>query len=109
MSMIDLLFPVLGTSLPTDHLYLLYAALSRRIPAFHDLSHPLRFAAINGQLAERGRIALFDRSRLRLRLTTEHIPQVLPLAGQSFVVGGDRLRLGVPFVSALVPAPGLLA
>jgi CRISPR-associated protein Cas6 len=37
------------------------------------------------------------------------IPRVLTLAGQSLEVGGDRLRVGVPQVTALRPAPTLSA
>ena len=38
---LELVFPALGTSLPTDHLYALYAALSRVVPEFHDDDSPL--------------------------------------------------------------------
>ncbi len=33
--MVDLCFPVLGQTLPSDHGYALYAALSRVLPALH--------------------------------------------------------------------------
>jgi hypothetical protein len=44
-----------------------------------------------------------------LRLPADLIPVVLPLAGKLIDVAGHRLRLGVPSVRALVPAPTLLA
>jgi hypothetical protein len=52
MAHVDLLFPVLGTTLPIDHNYLLYGALSKLVPRFHDPNGHLRFTAINGQRGE---------------------------------------------------------
>jgi CRISPR-associated protein Cas6 len=110
MPMIDLSFPVLGTSLPTDHGYELYAALSRVLPALHEGGLPCRIAPVRGIYAGDGLLQLNRRySRLRFRLALEAIPQVLSLAGKGLEVGGHRLRLGVPQVSALIPAPALAA
>jgi CRISPR-associated protein Cas6 len=110
MPMIDLSFPVLGTSLPTDHGYELYAALSRVLPALHDGELPSRIAPVRGTYGGDGLLQLDRRySRLRIRLALEAIPQVLPLAGKALEVGGHRVRLGVPQLSALVPAPALAA
>ena len=33
---LELVFPALGKTLPTDHAYALYAALSGIVPKFHD-------------------------------------------------------------------------
>src|SRR4051812_41927300 len=98
MPMIDLCFPLLGPSLPTDHGYELYAALSRLLPALHD-GLPCRVAPVRGSRAEGGRLQLDARySRLLLRLAPETIPQLLPLAGRSLDVGNHPVRLGVPQV-----------
>lgn len=48
-------------------------------------------------------------SRLRLRLSAEEIPTVLPLAGKSLNVCSHAMRVGVPQVLTLVPAPNLMA
>jgi CRISPR-associated protein Cas6 len=109
MPVIDLLFPVLGTSLPTDHAYLMYGALSHRIPRFHDPVGGVRFAQINGQRGGPGQLVLFKKSRLRLRLPTEAIPDVLSLAGKSLEIGEHRFRLGVPHIVALTPSTSLVA
>ena len=45
---VELVFPVSGALLPTDHAYPLYAALSALVPAFHADETPLRFAPISG-------------------------------------------------------------
>jgi len=49
------------------------------------------------------------RSRLRVRVQAADIPRVLPLAGRSLTVMGQRLCLGVPHVRALQPVPALYA
>ena len=70
---LDLLFPVLGDSLPTDHGYLLFAAASHLAPVFHDPKTSVRSAAINGTYAGGGRILLGKFSRWRVRLPDERI------------------------------------
>ena len=107
--MIDLLFPVLGDTLPTDHAYLLYAALSRVIPAVHDPTTRMRFAPVTGEPVGAGRLRITDRSLLRLRLPAEQIATALPLAGRRIEVGSDTVRFGTPRVTALTPATSLIA
>jgi CRISPR-associated protein Cas6 len=109
MPLIDLMFPLLGPSLPTDHGYELYSALSRLLPALH-AGLACRIAPVRGSHAIDGVLHLDTRySKLRLRLAAESIPQVLPLAGKALEVTGHHLRLGVPQVSGLVPVPALAA
>lgn len=110
MPIVELHFPVLGETLPTDHGYALYAALSRMLPALHKADLPISVGPISGVYEGNGRLRLDRRrSRLRLRLPAEEIAQVLPLAGRCLDVAGSRIRLGVPQVRALVPAPALVA
>jgi CRISPR-associated protein Cas6 len=110
MPVVNVFFPVLGTTLPTDHGYELYAALSRLVPALHEGGRPLLVGPVLGAYAGRGLLQLDrGRSRLRFRLPAEDIPLLLPLAGKSLDVAGHALRLGVPQVQALVPAPSLTA
>jgi CRISPR-associated protein Cas6 len=107
MPAIDLLFPVLGTALPTDHSYPLYSALTRAVPEFHRDEIPLAFAPILGDRGAKGLIRLHAGSRLRVRLPADHIPRILPLAGKAMMIAGHRVRLGVPYVQALAPASAL--
>jgi CRISPR-associated protein Cas6 len=107
---IDLHFPVLGAAIPADHGYDLYGALCRLLPELHGDKGPLRIGPIRGTYTGNGALQLVANvSRLRLRLPAESIPLVLPLAGKPLVIGGHRVRLGVPQVRALVPAPNLIA
>src|SRR5262245_41889938 len=109
MPLIDVMFPVLGTTLPTDHAYALYSALTALVPAYHKPGSRLAFAPVSGHYEGRGLLRLHGRSRLRFRLPAEQIALLLPLAGKPLGVGGHRIRLGVPHVLALVPAPTLAA
>lgn len=104
---VDLVFTVRGDSVPTDHAYPLYGALSRAVPAFHDPQQQLRFSPLTGTRGESGRLQLEPWSRLRVRLPADAIPAALPLAGKSLDVAGARVLLGPPAVEALVPAAAL--
>lgn len=107
---LDLFFPVLGSTLPSDHGYALYSALSDALPAVHNGAVPLAIAPVRGQYADRGLLQLEPRrARLRLRLPAEAIPTVLPLAGRSLNIASHTIRLGVPQVQALIPAAALIA
>ena len=107
--MLDLLFSVMGDTVPTDHAYPLYAALASVVPAFHDPAARLRFAPLGGVPDAPGRLRLTDRSRLRIRLPEDQIRLALPLAGKKLDIGGHAVRVGVPSVTTLTPAPTLAA
>jgi CRISPR-associated protein Cas6 len=110
MATVDLLFPVVGVRLPTDHCYLLYSALSRLLPRVHDNGVCFGMAPVTGQYVGNGLIQLDPlRSRLRLRLADTDIRRLLPLAGKGLQVMRHHIRLGVPHVRALEPSPALYA
>ena len=106
---VDLVFPVSGALLPTDHAYPLYAALSALVPAFHADETPLRFAPISGIGQSDGMLQVGPNSCLRVRLPDDHVRLALPLAGKRLTVGGNWVRMGVPTVRTLVEAPVLVA
>ena len=107
--MIDLLFPAFGETIPTDHAYPLYATLAAVVPAFHEPDARLCFAPLGGTPDAPGRLRLTDFSRLRVRLPADRIPLALPLAGKRLDIAGHSVRLGVPTVTTLTPAPSLFA
>jgi CRISPR-associated protein Cas6 len=107
---VDLLFPVVGQRLPTDHGYLLYGALSRTLPCVHDGSVRFSMAPVTGQYVGNGLLQLDPlRSRLRLRVAEGDIRRLLPLAGKGLRLMRHHVRLGVPHVRALEPSPSLYA
>jgi CRISPR-associated protein Cas6 len=110
MTFIELHFPILGETLPTDHGYALYAGLSRLVPALHAAGSSVAVGPVLGEAAANGVLRLGTRrGRLRLRLPVDQVPALLPLAGQYLDVAGHRVRVGVPQVRPLVPAPSLAA
>ncbi len=106
---LDLVFPAFGSSLPTDHCYPLYAALSALVPSFHAEDSPLRFSAISGFGQPDGTLQLGPHSYLRVRLPDDQVRLALPLAGKRLDVAGSAVRLGVPAVRTLVAAPVVVA
>jgi CRISPR-associated protein Cas6 len=108
--MVDLSFPVKGEAISTDHAYLLYSAVVKLVPAIHRGKVTTMIANIPGQYVGRGMLQLMPRrSRLWLRVGVEGIPEFLSLAGQTLQLGDNSIRLGVPQIRALVPAPALIA
>jgi len=107
--MLEMVFPVRGGCISIDHHYSLYAALSAIVPQFHEAARQLRFSTITGESDNNGQLRLTDHSCLRVRVPDDSIRLVLPLAGKRLDVMADALRLGVPSVRTLVPAPSLFA
>ncbi len=106
--LIELQFPIQGGEIPSDHGYALYGAMSRLVPKLHTQEMPLRIGPIRGTYIGKGKLR-FERARLRIRVRADDLPMLLPLAGKSLVLDGHVVRLGVPQVSALTPAPNLIA
>jgi CRISPR-associated protein Cas6 len=107
---IDVTFRVYGNTLPGEHAYLLYAGLSHTVSDFHKIDGALRFRPINGDRNRSGVIDISPRSQLRLRIPTEQVAAILPLAGRSVPVGVNHtIRLGNPTVFQLTPATILSA
>lgn len=110
MPMVNLYFPVLGQTLPTDHGYALYGSLARILPVLHTADSTVRIGPVLGDWTGNGTLRLNDRrSSLRLRLPAEQIAAVLPLAGKKLEVLGHAIRLGVPRVMPIIPASALIA
>jgi CRISPR-associated protein Cas6 len=110
MPSIDLVFPVIGSRLPTDHSYPLYSSISHLLPALHQKEVDFALSPITGSYAGSGQLLLDPRSsRLRVRIKIEHISQVLPLAGKQLRVMGQKIQLGAPTIHALSPSSSLIA
>lgn len=106
---LELVFPVAGAELRSDHAYPLYAALSRLVPAFHGADSGVRFGPIGGATSAAGRLQLTAHSYLPVRLPQNAVKLALPLAGKKLIVGDAAVRLGVPSVRTLIPSPSLFA
>jgi CRISPR-associated protein Cas6 len=104
---VDLAFTVtVQRSIPVDHGYALYGAVSRVLPTVHT-ENGVAIHPISGRQFGDGLLMLMPWSTLTLRLPADQIPAVLPLAGKSLQIGDTSLRIGVPQVYALEPATAL--
>jgi len=100
---VDLSFRLSGGSIPVDHGYSLYAAISQHLLGIHG-DRQIGIHPIYGNLIGDRKLTLTQNSRLVLRLPVDRIPDVMVLAGTTLDVAGHPLRVGVPAVRALVPA-----
>ena len=108
MPLIDLAFRLAGSSVPVDHGYALYAALSRILPELH-AANDIGVQPIRGVYSGNGTLHLADFSRLILRLPDEQIQAYLKLAGKRLAVDDHPLSVGVPEVRTLRPVVRLRA
>jgi CRISPR-associated protein Cas6 len=105
---VDLSFQVIGDTLPADHGYGLYSALTHWNETIHNLEG-LSIQTITGVPDEQGRIYLTERSRFRVRLPYDQVPLVYGLAGKALTIGNHTIRLGIPQIHLLQPASKLKA
>ncbi len=106
MVVVDVQFPVRGNLIPVDHGYLLFSSLSHLIPELHG-DDGVAVHQINGPLVGNRCRLVTDQSRLTIRLPSERIREILPLAGKSLSVGDHKVEVGVPHTKALVPSARL--
>jgi CRISPR-associated protein Cas6 len=97
---VELSFGVIGETLPADHGYGLYSAISKQYPKFHDLED-LALNTICGEPNRQGEIVLTENSRLSLRCPSSSLMAILPLAGMHIGLGKHTLRLGNPEIYQL--------
>ena len=107
-SYVELSFGVIGQTLPADHGYGLYGALSDLCPELHG-QEGVSIQTISGEPDGQGKIYLSKQSRLKIRLPYDpvKISLVLPLAGQQFTIGRHEIQLGIPQIFPLSPVDKL--
>ena len=108
---LDILFRVIGTEVPSDHGYALYGALSRILETeedqwMHGNPH-IGLHTVRGTPLGNGKWLIGPSARLGLRLPSDLLPRSLKLAGKSLDLDGCKLRVGVSETRALVPAATL--
>src|SRR5262245_24303932 len=108
MTYVELQFPFTGKSLPSDHGYGMYGAISRIIPEAHSADW-LAVETIPGAARGDGVTQLDPQARLKIRLPQDHVPLMLKLAGKRLEVDGHAIRLGAPQIYLLKPATALYA
>jgi len=99
-------FAVYGQSVPVDHGEAIYAALCQAQPRLHELdnfsiSPILQADAIGNELF------LGQKSHIYVQVSQHDIPLVVGLAGRTYRIQNDSIRLGPPNVNVLYPAKNL--
>lgn len=106
MAKIDVVFRLSGSSIPADHGYLLYSAVTDIIPSIHGDEevgiHPISGIPVGGRL-----ISLTDNSSLILRISPDRMGQILALAGNKLRLDDHYINVGVPHAKVLQSVPRL--
>jgi CRISPR-associated protein Cas6 len=109
-SVVDLVFPLVGRSVPRDYMPALHAALQQELPWLAQEAragiHPLKL--VHGSAAGPEGL-LSPRTRLLMRLPRERVADASALAGRTLSVGGHPLELGAPHERALLAHATLYA
>ena len=108
---LDILFRVIGTEVPSDHGYALYGALSRILETeedrwMHGNPH-IGLHTVRGTPIGNDKWLIGPNARFGLRLPSNLLPRSLKLAGKSLDLDGCKLRVGVSETRALVSAATL--
>jgi CRISPR-associated protein Cas6 len=107
-AMVDMVFPLLGHSLPRDHAQVLQQALIQAMPWLSEEPlagiHPVKVVAGVGRQA-----LLSQRTRLLLRMPRARVASARALTGQTLDVGGSAVQLGTPHLRELLPHATLYA
>ena len=104
---VDLSFSVIGKTLPIDHGYSSYSALTHLQPKLHDLEN-ISIQTIPGIPNKDGCLNLNEHSRLRIRLAADQIKLVYRFAGKKLLIGNKhKIRLDIPQIYLLEPVKNL--
>ena len=107
-TMVDMVFPLAGHSLPRDHAQALQQALQQALPWLPDEPqagiHSVKLVSGVENLA-----LLSQRTRLLLRLPRERVGAAQALAGRMIEVSGCTVQLGAPHLRELLPHTTLYA
>jgi CRISPR-associated protein Cas6 len=105
MNTLELVFPLIATQpIPSDHGYMLFAAITQCLPELHDGARKLAVHPIRGRQIGNRMMQLTEQSRLMLRVPDGEIAPLLSLAGQQLRIGAHAVRVGVPQVRSLIPS-----
>ena len=95
MPVVDVAFRLTGDRIPADHGYALLGAVSRHLSWIHG-NDAVGIHPIFGRLVGNRLLVLTGASRLTFRLDSDHIAEVLPVAGKQLDIDGHTVRIGVP-------------
>ncbi|PKN22064.1 MAG: type I-MYXAN CRISPR-associated protein Cas6/Cmx6 [Deltaproteobacteria bacterium HGW-Deltaproteobacteria-22] len=100
---VDLIFPVLGDTLPVDHSYKLFSAISGLAANLHE-QEDVGIFPINGTLVGGRRLRINRSSHLGIRLPSESLSIAYMLAGKALRIDDSTIRLQIPVAHLIQPA-----
>lgn len=107
MPFVDLSFSITANdSVPADHGYHLYSAISRILSDLHQASG-IGIHSIRGMQIGNRRMSLDERSHLVVRVDAARMCEVLPLSGKQLKIANAVIQVGVPQVRSLTPSTSL--
>lgn len=107
-TMVDMVFPLAGHSLPRDHAVLLQQALQQVLPWLAD--DPLAgIHTVKLVSGEQEQALLSQRTRLLLRLPRQRVDAAGELTGRTLALADCTVRTGVPHLRELLPHATLYA
>ncbi len=99
---VDLKFPITGHTIPFNHGYPLYGAISHQFPVIHNLE-TLSIHPITGKPEFPHLLHLTEDSYLCLRLPINQVPLIYRLAGKTLTLNQHKIRLGLPESQFITP------
>ncbi|MCE1246815.1 MAG: type I-MYXAN CRISPR-associated protein Cas6/Cmx6 [Firmicutes bacterium] len=105
MPITDIHFMLQGNRIPVDHAYHLYSALSETLPWIH--RNNVGIQTVSGILEGERSLMLTEKSRLIIRVNSEDIVHILPLAGKTLSLHGNKVTIGIPSPKMLIPTANL--
>jgi CRISPR-associated protein Cas6 len=105
---VELNFVISGSTIPVDHGYVLFSAISKAVHVFHE-SQSTALGLIRGRFIGDGLLDISSGSYLTIRLKPEEIPPYINLAGKILDLKGHKLLVGVPRTRAVVPQEAVYA
>ena len=99
---IDLKFPLTGHSIPFNHGYPLYGAISHQLSVIHNLD-TLSIHPITGKPEFPHLLHITEDSYLCLRLPINQVPLIYRLAGKTLTLNQHKIRLGLPESQFITP------
>jgi CRISPR-associated protein Cas6 len=106
MPIVDLAFVLVGTTIPLDHGYSVFSAISRVVPSVHG-DRRIGIHPIRGRRTAPGILQIHEKSYLKIRLPSEEVAPYIALSGQAIEFDGHWQMIGIPRVEALTPAANL--
>jgi len=99
---VDIAFSARGRTVPRDHGYALYSALSGCLPSIHGADW-IAIHGFSGWVLDAETMVLESAGVLRVRVPAQRIAELLALVGTTLEVAGHRIQIGAPTVHALPP------